>query len=210
MKLVVFLALVGAAAAFAPARVARTSRTAVNMAVEDMLGADVETAGVWDPFGYVKDGEETLMRRRAVEIKHGRVSMLAVVGYVMGDCYTFPGYLSEKAGIKFSDVPAGMGALTKVPAIGWAQIIAFCGVLELVFFKQEADKAPGDLAKFFWVRYDDEELKNRKLLSEIKNGRLAMMAIMGMMVQEMVTHQTTFEQIKAGNLSPFPDLSATL
>lgn len=65
--------------------------TAVNMAVEDMLGADVETAGVWDPFGYVKDGEETLMRRRAVEIKHGRVSMLAVVGYVMGDCYTFPG-----------------------------------------------------------------------------------------------------------------------
>ena len=33
---------------------------------------------------------------------------------------------------------------------------------------QDDDAAPGDLAKFNWVRYDDAELKERKLLSEIK------------------------------------------
>ena len=100
------------------------------------------------------------------------------------------GYLSSAQGVKFSDVPAGMGALTAVPIAGWAQIFLFCGLLEKKFFKQDADCAPGDLAKFNWVRYDDAEVKERKLLSEIKNGRLAMMAIMGMMVQEQVSRRT--------------------
>jgi len=172
-----------------------------------MLGADVETAGVWDPFGYSKNADAATLRRyREVEIKHGRVAQIATIGYIMGDCYTFPGYLSQAQGVKFSDVPAGMGALSAVPLAGWAQIFLFCGLLEKKFFKQDADCAPGDLAKFNWVRYDDAEVKERKLLSEIKNGRLAMMAIMGMMVQEEVTGMTTIAQLKAGALSPFPHI----
>lgn len=50
-----------------------------RMAVNDMLGGDVETDGVFDPLGFGKD-DESLFRRRAVELKHGRVAMLAVTG----------------------------------------------------------------------------------------------------------------------------------
>merc|ERR1719231_106297 len=112
-----------------------------------MMGADVETAGVWDPFGYAtKADEATLARYREVEIKHGRVAQLATIGMVTGDLFTFPGYLSKSANLKFADVPAGMGALKVVPLAGWVQIFLFCGALELKFFKQEDGRAPGDIA----------------------------------------------------------------
>merc|ERR1719326_1043402 len=114
-----------------------------------MLGADVETAGVWDPFGYSKDCDEaTLQRYRAVEIKHGRVAQLATIGMVMGDLTTLPGYLSKSANLKFADVPAGMAALKVVPPAGWLQIFLFCGLLETKFWKKDlADgRAPGDIA----------------------------------------------------------------
>lgn len=55
-----------------------------KMAVNDMLGADVETNGVFDPLGYGKD-DASLFRRRAVELKHGRVAMLAVTGYLFAE-----------------------------------------------------------------------------------------------------------------------------
>lgn len=55
-----------------------------TMAVNDMLGADVETNGVFDPLGYGKD-DASLFRRRAVELKHGRVAMLAVTGYLFAE-----------------------------------------------------------------------------------------------------------------------------
>ncbi len=44
-----------------------------------MLGADVETGGVFDPLGLAKD-ESTLYRSRLIELKHGRVAMLACLG----------------------------------------------------------------------------------------------------------------------------------
>jgi len=201
------LALATGASAFAPAR-APAARTTSLTAVEDMLGADVETAGVWDPLNFAKDGEEALYRRRCTEIKHGRVAQLAVIGFVMGDLYTFPGYLAKfSTEIKFSDVPAGLGALSVVPPLGWAQILLFAGLMETQTFKQDPKKAAGDIAPWsWWVRYDDAELKNKKLTSELKNGRLAMCAIMGMMVQEMVTGQTLVTQISSGNINPFQPL----
>ena len=149
--------------------------------MEDYLGADVETAGLWDPFGFTKDGEAAMYRRRCSEIKHGRIAQLAVIGFIMGDHFTLPGKLAAfSADINFSDVPAGMGALTAVPPLGWAQIILFAGLMETGPFKQDPKKAPGDIASFsWWVRYDDKAVRDKKLTSELKNGRLAMMAIMG-------------------------------
>jgi len=40
------------------------------------------------------------------------------------------GYLSPSIGIKFSDVPNGLVAFSKVPLAGWLQIVAFCGLIE--------------------------------------------------------------------------------
>ena len=37
-----------------------------------------------------------------------------------------PGYLSPSSEIKFSDVPNGLAGVTKVPAVGWFQLLGLC------------------------------------------------------------------------------------
>merc|ERR1711881_821920 len=103
-------------------------------AFESELGVQ-EPVGFWDPLGLSADGDfATFKRRRAAEIKHGRICMYATIGYMVPEYFKFPGYLSPSAGLKFADVPNGLGALSKLPVLGGAQIIAFCGVIETTGF----------------------------------------------------------------------------
>merc|ERR1712117_292526 len=82
--------------------------------------------GFWDPLGFCADGDaESFKRRRATEIKHGRVSMIACLGYITPEYFKFPGYLSPSSGLQFADVPNGLAALSKVPGASWVQMIAF-------------------------------------------------------------------------------------
>ena len=61
-------------------------------------------------------------------LKHGRLAMMATMGYITPELTgKFPGYLSTSAGLKFVDVPSGLAAISKVPALGWAQGVAYCG-----------------------------------------------------------------------------------
>ena len=43
----------------------------------------------------------------------------------------FPGYLAPSANLKFSDIPNGLAAVSKIPALGWAQIAAYAAYCEL-------------------------------------------------------------------------------
>jgi light-harvesting complex I chlorophyll a/b binding protein 1 len=174
------------------------------MKVADMIGVSAEISGVFDPFGFATNADEATLRKyRASELKHGRVAMLAVVGNLMGSLYHFPGDLNPGK-LKFADVPAGIHAGEVVPLLGWLQVLAFCGALEFGPFKQEANRAPGDVAKFsWWTRYDDKDADAKLQLQELKNGRLAMIAIMGEIAHELVTGQTVVGQIQAGNFNPF-------
>ena len=81
--LILALALVASATAFAP--IAAPGRTAVaqKAAVDQIIsGAQEEVGGVWDPLGLGND-EAKLYRRRVVELKHGRICMLATVGILV-------------------------------------------------------------------------------------------------------------------------------
>ena len=49
-----------------------------------------------------------------------------------------PGYLSPSAGLKFADVPNGLAAISKVPAAGWGQILAY-----MAFCEVSQDQSPG-------------------------------------------------------------------
>merc|ERR1712066_1083032 len=157
-------------------------------AFESELGVQAPV-GYWDPLGLSKDGDaETFRRRRETEIKHGRVSMIATLGYIVPEYLKWPGYLSPSQGIKFADVPAGLAALSKVPGSGWAQIVLFCGWQETQwgFGKFAKGGAPGD---YGWtaITSTDADTKKRKLNAELANGRLAMMAIIGMFYQDGLT-----------------------
>merc|ERR1719188_916573 len=105
-------------------------------AFENELGVQ-PPVGFWDPLEFTADGDAAAFkRRRAVELKHGRVSMYACIGYFVPEYTKFGGYLSPSLGIKFSDVPNGLGAFSKVPLTGWLQIFAFCGLIETTGFFQ--------------------------------------------------------------------------
>ncbi|CAK0833014.1 unnamed protein product, partial [Prorocentrum cordatum] len=153
--------------------------------------------GFWDPLGLSGDGSAfNFKRRREVELKHGRVSMFATIGYhgcpAVPEYYKLPGFLSPSYGITFADVPNGLGALSKVPALGWLQIILLAGVTEIQIYKEQA--APGNYgAGFLGVKsiglssggFADPEARKQKLNAELANGRLAMMAIIGMFFQAL-------------------------
>ena len=71
-----------------------TSSTSATVSASD-LGVQAPT-GYWDPLGLnAKADAATFNRRRAVEIKHGRVAMYATIGYIVPEYYKFPGALAR-------------------------------------------------------------------------------------------------------------------
>merc|ERR1712241_555616 len=162
-------------------------------AFEGELGVQ-PPVGFWDPLGLSSDGDaETWGRRRATELKHGRVSMLACLGYITPEYFKFPGYCSPSSGLTFNDIPNGLAAFSKVPGAGWLQMIAFVGAMEKGFLKHDPDRAPGDFANAGVLGVPNGKItsqgegRTRKLNAEIANGRLAMMAIIGMFYQDGLT-----------------------
>merc|ERR1712014_17851 len=140
-------------------------------ALESELGVQAPV-GFWDPAGFTADGStENFARRRQTELKHGRVSMLATMGYITPDITgKLPGYLSPSAGLKFADIPNGLGAISKVPTLGWAQIAAWGAYCEL-----SQDQSPGTAASqgdfgFKVLTSSDPAEKQKKLAAELANG----------------------------------------
>jgi len=169
---------------------------AAAMGIENELGATGPLLPYWDPLGMATARPEKFQRWRAVEIKHGRIAMMATLGYIAQECIDFPGYLSISQNIKFSDVPNGIRGLAMVPALGLAQILLFIGLMEISTWRfyegpwpgtVPAGKAPGDVAGDTWVRYSDPDEKKMKLNIELNNGRAAMMGITGMLMHDHIT-----------------------
>ena len=96
----------------------------------------------------------------------------------------FPGYLSPSAGLKFADVPNGLAAISKVPAAGWGQILAYMAFCEVSQDQSAGTPAAAGDFGFKVLTASDPEAKKTKLAAELANGRLAMMAIIGMFFQE--------------------------
>merc|ERR1719247_2940572 len=163
-------------------------------AFEGELGVQAPV-GFWDPVGFAKDGNaENFKRRRETEIKHGRISMLATMGYITPELFgKFPGYLSPSKGLAFADIPNGLGALSKVPLAGWFQITLYCLYCEAsgLGFGYITDGEQGAPGNYGWkpplLTSDDPDVRAKRLNAEIANGRLAMMAIIGMFFQDGLT-----------------------
>merc|ERR1712060_575652 len=148
--------------------------------------------GFWDPAGLSKDGDAVAFkRRRSSEIKHGRICMLTTMGYITPEVAgKFPGYCSYTAKLQFADIPNGLAAVSKVPFLGWFQILLYCGFTEYSG-GSGADSSTGTPGDMGWkpplLTSDSEASTKRRLNSELANGRLAMMAIIGMFFQDGLT-----------------------
>ena len=200
MKLAIAALLAGSAAAFAPAA---TSRAATSLKVNELELGVTEPLGVFDPLGWLETEPEAFERRRAVERKHGRIAMAAVVGNIVHNNHiVFDGYLSPSNDLKFSDIPTGLGGFFSIPTEGIIQILLFFALVELAWMP--ASKYDGDYGVgYFGTNIEDPEEKVRKLNVELNNGRAAMLGIFGNMVAEGQNGETMYEQYAAGHVLPF-------
>nr|AAN08830.1 fucoxanthin chlorophyll a/c-binding protein precursor [Cylindrotheca fusiformis] len=186
MKSDVLASLVATAAAFAPAKQAATT-TSLN-SFENELGAQ-PPLGFFDPLGLVADGDqEKFDRLRYVELKHGRICMLGVVGYlVTAPGIRLPGDI-DYSGTAFSDITYGWEGSQQVPVAGALQVFAFVGFLELAVMKDiTGGEFPGDFRNgaldFGWDSFD-EETKLQKRAVELNQGRAAQMGMLALMVHD--------------------------
>merc|ERR1719326_650335 len=167
--------------------------------------------GFFDPLGFCSaDGitEGKIKFYREVELKHGRVGMLAAVGLVVGESFhpLFGGNIDVPAYLAFQQTPLQ----TFWPAVVFA--IAIPEIYSVFSFETPALFSGGPLgakAGNPWsIRSDHEsgdlgfdplglkptdpaELKEMQT-KELNNGRLAMIAAAGMIVQELATGQKLF------------------
>jgi hypothetical protein len=149
------------------------------------------------------------------ELKNGRVAMVATIGYMVQKYHVhMPLYLgpsgsnvfhadsskdwllSSTTGVTFSDIAKvdPLDTIAMVPAAGWLQILVAAGLFELTGWKRQwldDSPIPGDYGYDplgFTKReggWDSKELTKLRMM-EIKNGRVAMMAMAGWLSNESI------------------------
>jgi len=135
MKFAIAALLATSAAAFAPSQ--QKARTTSLNSYEGELGVIAPT-GYFDPLGLADNIDaETFDQYRTAELKHGRVAMLAVIGYIVPEVFRFPGDIAP--GIAFADIPNGVAAIDAIPALGWAQMFFAIGATDYYGFLGDFD-----------------------------------------------------------------------
>jgi len=160
----------------------------------------------FDPLGLGADGK--ISQYRVAEVIHARWAMLAVPGVVIPEALNLPGGVWTETGKVFLDGQTGRPEILEfVPVFAAIQIALMAGVEKFrsdgagpagfVPFKGKFDESafngldpinPGGPLDFFNVAATPQDLAELKV-KEIKNGRLAMIAMLGVFVQAAVTHE---------------------
>jgi hypothetical protein len=199
MKSIIFASLLTSAAAFAPAS-SSTTRTATATALNEEFcrgyvgGESVEPMFIgktgsknFDPLGLTEKVPEWVPWFRESELKHGRAAMLAVAGFVVPEFVRVPG-----EAYSFAAIPNVIDAHDALPQ-AMIQIFAWISFVEAVSFPalanmNEFDRVPGDFGFDPLKLYPKDAAKQEQMqLKELKNGRLAMVAIGGMVTGSAIT-----------------------
>lgn len=144
----------------------------------------------WDPLGLLNGADQARFDRlRYVEIKHGRIAMLAVVGHITTSSGIRLAGNIDMSGTTFASIKSGLAGLSDIPMAGALQMLAFVGFLEIFIMKDVKGTArfPGDFTQqvhhFGWDRFTEEEKATKRAI-ELNQGRAAQMGILGLMVHE--------------------------
>jgi len=156
----------------------------------------------FDPLGFsTRVGARWL---REAELKHGRVAGLAVVGMLVQEGVHLPNALYAN--------PLPAGAWADVPSLALWQVLAFCGLFEMAtyggninypmmmeFFDAHPERVGGTFGCDVMGLLGGDTAKTDKAarlrLSELKNGRLAMLAAGGMITQSVMFDTPILNQL---------------
>jgi hypothetical protein len=167
--------------------------------------------GFFDPLGISVQYEANLNREvyasfAEAERKHGRVAMIAFVGILIGETcgFLFDGKVTGPAIYQFQQVEA----MSPIFSIGVVMLIAMAEVGTILSSWQPAKETfsnPTGIARLKKGHitgdygFDPLKLKPKSAIAlttmtnkEINNGRLAMIGVAGIVVQELVTNQAIF------------------
>jgi light-harvesting complex I chlorophyll a/b binding protein 1 len=125
---------------------------------------------------------------REAELRHGRTAMLAVLGFVATDFMRLPGEMYS-----FDSIPKTIDihdALLKTGPM--YQLLLWIGLWDVLVTAPsikalgEGFREPGDFG-WRWFAPESKEGFDVKRDAELKNGRLAMIAVGGIATQSIVT-----------------------
>lgn len=154
----------------------------------------------FDPLGFAKT-EADLMNYREAEVKHARLAMLAAAGWPLSEVFDkkIAVALHLNPVVDAADRAPSLlnGGLGKISPLYWIACIAAAGGVEFLGMqaKSKSGYFPGSLGFDPLGAYPkDKESQDRMQLAEIKNGRLAMIAIFAFAIQEFVSKQGVVDE----------------
>lgn len=172
------------------------------------IGVSAPFDAGFDPLGFAGRADRAeMVKYREAELKHGRVAMLAVPGFLLSEDFhplfnTLPKWefgifaMQDTVEQPFFQ-PVLLAGLAVVAAIesstfgGWAKPEGSVGSSDSTFFKMDPDYVPGSFAmRGPWSAENlSPDAFAKKQLSELNNGRLAMIAIFIIVLQELITKE---------------------
>ena len=137
----------------------------------------------FDPLKFSEKAPEWVPWFREAELKHGRVCMLAVLGFVTQEFYQLPGDIHKVSSVEAHNIFVNSGAMLQI--LGWIFLLELVTVPAL-YDLRDGKRAPGDYA-FDPLKLGKGSNLERYQVAELKNGRLAMMAFSGIVTQAVLT-----------------------
>merc|ERR1712166_644892 len=117
---------------------------------------------------------------REAELKHGRICMLAVTGFIAVDCgariYPVPEAYMGLTSLTAHDALVEQGAMSQI--FLWCGLVEVISTIAVIQMLEGSGREPGDYGfdPLGFLKGKSEEDVNEMKLREIKNGRLAMLA----------------------------------
>lgn len=147
-------------------------------------GADGPELKNFDPLKFTVRAPEWIPFFREAELKHCRIAMLATLGFIAAEFVKLPGDVHQVSSANAHAVSVESGALIQV--LIWTsllEIISIPAVAEL----SKGTRKPGDFS-FDPLKLGAKPANFEKYaVSELKNGRLAMIAIGGLATQAVLS-----------------------